>query len=63
MPVKQIARPSGDQVGLKISSTSGSGTSRSLFPLCASKIASAGRPEVTVAIAMRWLAASHAPAE
>ena len=63
MPVKQTAWPSGAHVGLITSSTSGIATSRSLFPLCASKMASAGRPPVTVAIAMRLLALSQAPAE
>ena len=63
MPVKAMARPSGAHVGLKISSTSVSGTSRCLSPLCALKMASAARPEVTVAIAIRSLALSQAPAE
>ena len=63
MPVKQMAWPSGAQVGLRISSTSGIWISRSHRPLCASKIASAGRPDVTVATAICWLALSHAPAE
>ncbi len=56
-------RPSGAQLGLKISSTPGSGTSRSLSPVLALKMASAGLPAVTVAMAMRSLARSHAPAE
>ena len=37
--------------------------SRSRSPLWALKIASAARPPVTVAIAMRVLSASHAPAD
>jgi hypothetical protein len=63
MPVKQIDRPSGDQVGLKISSTPGTFSSRSRSPLWASKIARAGRPLAIVAIASRRLSASQAPAE
>jgi len=34
-----------------------------LSPLGTLKIASAGRPAATVAIAMRWLDASQAPAD
>ena len=56
MAVKATERPSGAHVGLKISSTPGSGTSRSLLPLLALKMASAGFPAVTVAMAIRSLA-------
>ena len=64
MPVKQIAWPSGAQVGLKISSTSGD---LDLALLVAALRVEDGqrRPcrSSTVAIAMRSLSASHAPAE
>jgi hypothetical protein len=63
MPVNAMAFPSGAQVGFRISSTSGMGISRVREPLCASKIARAARPVVTVATAICRLVLSQAPAE
>ncbi len=63
MPVKQIALPSGDHVGLKISSSSAMAISRRLSPLATSKTTSVGFPAATVAMASCWLTASQAPAE
>ena len=53
----------GAHVGCMISSTSGTSTSRVTPPRCASKIASAARPDVTVATAIFSLALSHAPVD
>jgi hypothetical protein len=48
---------------LNTSSTPETGSSRSVRPDCASKIANDGRPETTVAAASRRLLLSQAPAE
>ena len=63
MPVNAIALPSGAHVGLKISSTPRKLDLALLVARSRVEDGERRRPSVTVAIAMRWLSASHAPAE
>ena len=62
-PEKAIWAPSGDQVGVKISSTVLTGISRDIAPDGMSKIVSIAVPSRTVASTNWRPVRSHAPAE